>query len=124
MRHRNWVEDNLRKVDQLSGGRIAYVYLPDTATGGFTSFNRYFFAQVGKEGVIMDDRFNSGGQAADYIINYLQRKLWNYWYTPDGAPQNEPNQAIFGAKAMLINQYAGSGGDLFRGFFITWDWGL
>jgi len=117
LRHRNWVEDNLRKVDQLSNGRIAYVYLPDTATGGFTSFNRYFFAQVNKEGVIMDDRFNSGGQAADYIINYLQRKLWNYWYTPNGAPQNEPNQAIFGAKAMLINQYAGSGGDLIPWFF-------
>lgn len=117
LRHRNWVEDNLRKVDQLSNGRIAYVYLPDTATGGFTSFNRYFFAQVGKEGVIIDDRFNSGGQAADYIIQYLQRKLWNYWYTPDGAPMNEPNQAIFGAKAMLINQYAGSGGDLIPWFF-------
>ena len=117
LRHRNWVEDNLRKVDQLSSGRIAYVYLPDTATGGFTSFNRYFFAQVGKEGVIIDDRFNSGGQAADYIIQYLQRKLWNYWYTPDGAPMNEPNQAIFGAKAMLINQYAGSGGDLIPWFF-------
>jgi tricorn protease len=107
----------MRKVDQLSGGRIAYVYLPDTATGGFTSFNRYFFAQIGKEGVIIDDRFNSGGQAADYIIQYLQRKLWNYWYTPDGAPMNEPNQAIFGAKAMLINQYAGSGGDLIPWFF-------
>jgi tricorn protease len=117
LRHRNWVAENIRKVDQLSGGRIAYVYLPDTATGGYTSFNRYFFAQVGKEGVIMDDRFNSGGQAADYIINYLQRKLWNYWYTPDGAPMNEPNQAIFGAKAMLINQYAGSGGDLIPWFF-------
>jgi len=117
LRHRNWVEDNMRKVDQLSGGRIAYVYLPDTATGGFTSFNRYFFAQIGKEGVIIDDRFNSGGQAADYIIQYLQRKLWNYWYTPDGAPMNEPNQAIFGAKAMLINQYAGSGGDLIPWFF-------
>jgi tricorn protease len=117
LRHRNWVEDNIRKVNQLSGGRIAYVYLPDTATGGFTSFNRYFFAQVGKEGVIMDDRFNSGGQAADYIIQYLQRKLWNYWYTPDGAPMNEPNQAIFGPKVMLINQYAGSGGDLIPWFF-------
>ncbi len=117
LRHRNWVEDNLRKVDQLSAGRIAYVYLPDTTTGGYTSFNRYFFAQVGKEGVIMDDRFNSGGQAADYIINYLERKLWNYWYTPNGAPMNEPNQAIFGSKAMLINQYAGSGGDLIPWFF-------
>ena len=117
LRHRNWVEDNVRKVDELSGGRIAYVYLPDTATGGFTSFNRYFFAQVGREGVIIDDRFNSGGQAADYIINYLQRKLWNYWYTPNGAVMTEPSLAIFGSKAMIINAYAGSGGDLIPWFF-------
>jgi len=91
--------------------------LPDTATGGFTSFNRYFFAQVGREGVIIDDRFNSGGQAADYIITYLQRKLWNYWYTPNGAVMTEPSLAIFGSKAMIINAYAGSGGDLIPWFF-------
>jgi tricorn protease len=117
LRHRNWVYDNLRKVDELSGGRVAYVYLPDTAEGGFTSFNRYFFAQVGKQGVIVDDRFNSGGQAADYIIQYLQRKLWNYWYTPNGAVSTEPGEAIFGPKVMLINEYAGSGGDLIPWFF-------
>src|SRR6202012_4319173 len=81
LRHRDWVVNNLRTVDRLSGGRVGYVYLPDTASGVFTSFNRYFFAQVGKQGVIMDDRFNSGGQSADYIINYLQRKLLNFWYT-------------------------------------------
>lgn len=117
LRGRNWIFDNLRKVDELSGGKIAYVYLPDTTIGGFTSFNRYFFAQVGKQGVIVDDRFNSGGQAADYIIQYLQRTLWNYWYTPNGAPQTEPGEAIFGPKAMLINPYAGSGGDLIPWFF-------
>ena len=117
LRHRNWVYDNVRKVDQLSGGRIAYVYLPDTAEGGYTSFNRYFFAQADKQAVILDDRFNSGGQAADYIIQYLQRTLWNYWDTRDGAVTTEPGKAIFGPKAMLINQYAGSGGDLIPWFF-------
>jgi tricorn protease len=117
LRFHDWIQENLRKVDQLSGGRIAYVYLPDTATGGYTSFNRYFFAQVNKQAVIIDDRFNSGGQAADYIISILQRKLWNYWYTPDGAVLTEPGLAIFGPKAMLINQYAGSGGDLIPWFF-------
>lgn len=117
LRGRNWIYDNLRKVDELSSGKIAYVYLPNTAEGGFTSFNRYFFAQVGKQGVIVDDRFNSGGQAADYIIQYLQRTLWNYWYTPNGAVQTEPGEAIFGPKAMLINPYAGSGGDLIPWFF-------
>ncbi|HEX4019725.1 MAG TPA: PDZ domain-containing protein [Acidobacteriaceae bacterium] len=117
LRGRNWIFDNLRKVDQLSGGKVAYVYLPNTAEAGFTSFNRYFFAQVGKQGVIVDDRFNSGGQAADYIIQYLQRTLWNYWYTPNGAVQTEPGEAIFGPKVMLINPYAGSGGDLIPWFF-------
>lgn len=117
LRHQDWVAGNVRKVDELSGGRVAYVYLPDTATGGFTSFNRYFFAQVNKQGVIVDDRFNSGGQAADYIISHLQRTLWNYWYTRNGAPMPEPSGAIFGPKVMLINQYAGSGGDLIPWFF-------
>ena len=117
LRGRNWIYSNLRKVDQLSGGRIAYVYLPNTAEAGYTSFNRYFFAQVGKQGVIVDDRYNSGGQAADYIIEYLQRKLWNYWYTPNGDVSTEPGEAIFGPKAMLINEYAGSGGDLIPWFF-------
>jgi tricorn protease len=117
LRGRNWIFSNLRKVDQLSGGRVAYVYLPNTAEAGYTSFNRYFFAQVGKQGVIVDDRYNSGGQAADYIIEYLQRKLWNYWYTPNGDVSTEPGEAIFGPKVMLINQYAGSGGDLIPWFF-------
>ena len=117
LRGRNWIFSNLRKVDQLSAGRVAYVYLPNTAEAGYTSFNRYFFAQVGKQGVIVDDRYNSGGQAADYIIQYLQRKLWNYWYTPNGEVSTEPGEAIFGPKAMLINEYAGSGGDLIPWFF-------
>jgi len=117
LRFRDWIQGNIRKVDQLSGGKIAYVYLPDTAMGGYTYFNRYFFAQVNKQAVIIDDRFNSGGQAADYIISILQRKLWNYWYTPSGAVATEPGLAIFGPKAMLINQYAGSGGDLIPWIF-------
>ncbi len=117
LRGRDWIYGNIQKVDALSGGKVAYVYLPDTTTGGFTSFNRYFFAQVDKQGAIIDDRYNSGGQAADYIIQYLQRTLWNYWYTPSGAVQTEPGEAIFGPKVMLINPYAGSGGDLIPWFF-------
>ena len=117
LRHRDWVSENIRKTTELSGGRIAYVYLPDTGAGGFTSFNRYYFSQSGRDSVIIDDRYNSGGQAADYIITYLQRKLWNYWYTPDGNVMTEPGVGIFGPKAMLINQYSGSGGDLIPWYF-------
>src|SRR5262249_57170209 len=86
LRNRDWLEDNRRKVDRLSGGRIAYVYLPDTAGGGFTNFNRYYFAQIDKEGAVIDERFNSGGTAADYIIDYMRRPLMNYWFTREGEP--------------------------------------
>ena len=78
LRNRAWIEGNLHKVDKLSGGRLAYVYLPDTGLGGYTSFNRYFFAQVGREGAVIDERFNGGGSAADYVIDYLRRPLQNY----------------------------------------------
>ncbi len=73
LRHLAWIEDNRRKVDQLSHGTVAYVHLPDTALGGFTSFNRYFFAQIGHDGAVIDERYNHGGDVADYVIEYLNR---------------------------------------------------
>jgi tricorn protease len=111
LRNLAWIEDNRRKVDQLSGGRLAYVYLPNTGEGGFTNFNRYYFAQVGKEGAVIDERFNGGGQIADYIIDNLSRPLTNFFMTRAGQPFTTPQEAIFGPKAMIINEYAGSGGD-------------
>ena len=71
LRNLAWIEDNRRKVDQMTGGRVAYVYLPDTAFGGFTNFTRYFFAQVDKQAVIVDERFNGGGELATDIIEFL-----------------------------------------------------
>jgi tricorn protease len=112
-----WIEDNRRKVDQATGGRIAYVYVPNTAGAGFTSFNRYFFSQVGKEGVIIDERFNEGGQLADYIIDYLRRPIMSRVVSRDGADWDSPSQAIYGPKVMLINQMAGSGGDALPWYF-------
>ena len=88
------MEDNRRKVDEISGGKLAYVYLPNTAGGGFTNFNRYYFAQVGKQGAVIDERFNAGGATADYIIEYLQRKFWNYWVTREGADFTSPLDGI------------------------------
>lgn len=111
LRNLAWIEDNRRKVDRLSGGRLAYVYLPNTAQGGFTNFNRYYFAQIGKEGAVIDERFNGGGQIADYIIDHLSRPLLNFFMTRTGEPFSTPQSAIFGPKAMIINEYAGSGGD-------------
>jgi tricorn protease len=117
LRNRAWIEGNLHKVDKLSGGKLAYVYLPDTGFGGYTSFNRYFFAQVGREGAVIDERFNGGGSAADYVIDYLRRPLQNYWMTREGHDFTTPVGAIFGPKAMITNMYAGSGGDALPWYF-------
>ena len=111
LRNRAWIEGNRRKVAALTQGKVAYVYLPDTGVGGYTNFNRYFFAQTDKEAVIIDERFNGGGKAADYIIERLQRPLSNYWSTRYGADYTTPAGAIFGPKVMIINELAGSGGD-------------
>ncbi len=111
LRNRAWVETNRRKVDELSRGRLAYIYLPDTATGGYTYFNRYFFSQAGKQGAIVDERFNHGGTNTDYILDYLRRTLMNYRTTRDGEDMTTPVSLIQGPKAMIINEYAGSGGD-------------
>jgi tricorn protease len=111
LRLRTWMEANRRKVDTLSGGRLAYVYLPDTNVGGFANFNRYYFGQVGKKGVILDERFNHGGQIADYIIDKLNRHPEMQGSTREGADTLEPASAIFGPRVMIINQMSGSGGD-------------
>jgi tricorn protease len=111
LRLRTWMEANRRKVDELSGGRLAYVYLPDTATGGFANFNRYYYAQVGREGAVIDERFNHGGDIADYIIEQLKRTPQMVNATREGVETVEPSQAIFGPKVLLINQMSGSGGD-------------
>ena len=117
LRHLAWVEGNRRKVDQLSGGRLAYVHLPDTAMGGFTSFNRYYFAQIGKLGTVIDERYNHGGDIADYIIEYLNRKPLARITTREGEDITDPVQAIYGPKVMIINQFAGSGGDAMPWYF-------
>lgn len=117
LRNYAWIENNRREVDRLSGGRLGYVYLPDTAYGGFTNFNRYFFAQVNKEGVILDERFNHGGQIADYIIDMLSRKPMSITVGRDGKPLLDPPLAIYGPKVMIINQFSGSGGDAMPWYF-------
>ncbi len=117
LRNLDWIESNRRKVDQLSGGKLAYVYVPDTAGGGYTSFNRYFFAQTQKQGAVVDERFNGGGALADYIVETLSRRLLNYIYFREGQDIQTPLGAIYGPKAMLINEMAGSGGDAMPWYF-------
>ena len=111
LRTLDWITANRKKVDQLSGGKLAYIYLPDTAQGGLTNFNRYYLAQTEKSGAIVDERFNSGGQVADYIVNAMNRQLLAWWAPRYGAIYRSPQQSILGPKVMLINEFSGSGGD-------------
>ena len=107
-----------RKVTELSGGKLAYVYLPNTGAGGFTNFNRYYFAQLGKQGAVIDERFNAGGQAADYIIQYMQRKIWNYWTAARRRRLFRRRSAEFTVpRSMITNEFAGSGGDALPWYF-------
>jgi len=117
LRNRDWVEGNLKKVDQATGGRVAYVYVPDTANNGHDYFKRYFFPQAYKDAIIVDERFNGGGAAADYYIDILRRPVFSYWAMRYGADMKNPAASIQGPKVLLINETAGSGGDYFPWMF-------
>jgi tricorn protease len=117
LRTRAWIEDNRRMVDKLSNGKLAYVWLPNTANPGYTYFTRYYYAQQDKDGAIIDERYNHGGMVADYIVNELDRKLMGYFALRDGTPSTSPIAGIYGPKVMLINESAGSGGDALPYYF-------
>ena len=117
LRNRDWVEGNLKKVDQATGGRVAYVYVPNTAGAGHTYFKRYFYPQVNKDAVIIDERFNGGGSVADYYIDILRRPFIANWAMRYGADLKTPFASIQGPMAMIIDETAGSGGDLLPWMF-------
>jgi tricorn protease len=117
LRNRDWVEGNLRKVNAATGGRVAYVYVPNTTGLGHTYFKRYFYPQAHKDAIIVDERFNGGGQVADYYIDILKRPLSSMWAMRYGADLKMPAASIQGPRALLIDETAGSGGDLF-----PWMW--
>ena len=114
LRQRAWVEDNRRKVEQLSGGKLGYVWVPNTGGPGFVSFNRYYFAQQDKLGAVIDERFNGGGLLDDYMVDLMVRRLRaaSTNEVPNGIPYNLPS-GILGPKVLLINELSGSGGDYF-----------
>jgi tricorn protease len=117
LRNRAWVEGNLRKVHERTKGKVAYVYVPNTAGAGHEYFKRYFYPQADKEAIIVDERFNGGGQVADYYISMLRRPLVSFWATRYGQPIRTPSAAILGPKVMIIDESAGSGGDLLPWMF-------
>jgi tricorn protease len=96
---------------------VAYVYVPNTAEPGHAYFKRYFYPQAHKDAVIIDERFNGGGQVADYYIDALRRPLISYWAMRYGADLKTPTASIQGPKVMIIDETAGSGGDLLPWMF-------
>ncbi|MGV8042358.1 MAG: S41 family peptidase [Thermoanaerobaculaceae bacterium] len=117
LRNRDWVEGNTRKVAQATGGRVAYVHVPDTAGQGHAYFKRYFYPQAQKEAIIVDERYNGGGSFADYYIDHLRRPFVAWWAMRYGQDLPTPQAAIHGPKAMIIDETAGSGGDLLPWMF-------
>jgi tricorn protease len=117
LRNYAWIEDNRRKVDKMTDGKVAYIYLPDTANGGYAYFNRYFYAQVNKQAAVVDERFNGGGALADWVVDNLRKPLLNLIATRHGKDVTMPQEAIFGPKAMIVNEFAGSGGDAMPYYF-------
>jgi tricorn protease len=117
LRYMDWVEGNIRYVSEKSGGRLAYVHVPDTANGGHTMFKRYFYPQTERAGIILDERFNRGGQIADYYIDILRRPPIAHWKLRYGADLTSPRAAIQGPKILLADENAGSGGDLLPWMF-------
>ncbi len=117
LRNRAWSEDNRRYVEKMTGGRAGYVHVPDTAGGGWTSFIRYYYSQVAKDGIIVDERFNSGGLITDYIVYELSKTLDAVFTPRTGKDWPTPGATIFGPKVMIANQFAGSGGDMLPWLF-------
>jgi tricorn protease len=117
LRNLDWIDSNRRKVDAMSEGKIAYIYMPNTAGAGYTNFNRYFYAQLDKQAVVLDERYNEGGFIADYVVNVLGQKLLSGAIERNGKPVHDPVGAIYGPKVMIINQSAGSGGDAMPWYF-------
>jgi tricorn protease len=112
LRHLAWIEKNRRRVAEATGGRVGYVYVPDTGFNGHTELIRQFRSQYLHDGLIVDERFNGGGFGPERMIELLDRPLFYYRAVRSEPDWQEPLLAHHGPKAMLINGWAGSGGDL------------
>jgi tricorn protease len=117
LRYTEWVSENRRKVAEATGGRVGYLHVPDTAIRGHVEFSKGFYASVDKDGLIVDGRFNSGGFIPDEMVARLARKQLSYWARREYKPFKTPTLAVDGPKAVVTNEYAGSGGDCLPYFF-------
>lgn len=117
LRMRDWIQANRERVHEMSGGRVGYVYVPDTGQRGQTELMRQFMGEQHREALLIDERWNGGGQIPTRFIELLNRPLTNYWAIRHGEDWNWPPRGQRGPKAMLINGWAGSGGDAFPFYF-------
>jgi tricorn protease len=117
LRYLDWVEDRARRVDELSGGRIGYVHLPNTASEGNRELFKRFMPQMNKDALIIDVRYNGGGFIPDRMIELVSRRPLNYWKRRGFEPRATPTFSHTGPKAALINGYSASGGDAFPYYF-------
>ncbi|HSH95078.1 MAG TPA: PDZ domain-containing protein, partial [Roseimicrobium sp.] len=117
LRYLEWIEGNRLRTEKLSDGKIGYIYVPSTAIDGQNELVRQYRGQVDKEGLVIDERFNSGGQIPDRFVELLNRPTKNYWGVRDGKDWIWPQGAHQGPKAMLMNGWSGSGGDAFPYYF-------
>jgi tricorn protease len=115
--HHNWVNERRAMVDRLSGGRIGYIYVPNTSTEGTREIYHGMYTYFDKEALIIDERYNGGGFIPDNIADLLDRKTLSYWHQNGLAPGKSPAIAHDGPKAMLINGFSSSGGDAFPYYF-------
>lgn len=117
LRFQSWIEDNRRAIEKATNGRVGYVHVPDTGGGGFAAFLRFFYAQTQKEGLIVDDRFNHGGLVNDFMVHEMEKSVDFIDKARYGSRLSDPSAAVYGPKVMLVNEMAGSGGDIFPYIF-------
>lgn len=117
LRFRSWIEQNRAYVDEKTDGRVGYIYVPDTGRNGQNELFRQFYGQVEKQALIIDERWNGGGQIPSRFIELLNRPTTNFWAVRDGVDSRWPPDSHQGPKCMLINGLAGSGGDCFPYYF-------
>jgi tricorn protease len=124
LRYRGWVETNRRKVDEATNGRVGYIHIPDTSISGINEYSKAFFAQTGKEGLIIDVRYNAGGWVPERFMEHLKRKPVGLWCLGRTQPMVYPGMpTLYGHMVCIINEYAGSGGDAFPYYFHTYGLG-
>ncbi len=117
LRNLAWIEENRKKVEQATQGRVGYIYVPDTSQNGQNELVRQFGPQFDKDALVIDERFNSGGQIPDRFVELLRRPTYNYWARRDHRDWQTPTLSHTGPKVMIMNGWSGSGGDAFPYYF-------